>query len=493
MRDIEPRTMAAFVAGIAGFGERPAMIDPSGATVTYEELVAGAERLAGALAAAGVGKGDRFAFLLPNGTRIVECHLACAVSGVTGVPLAARLTVDDLEQQLRDAGATLLLHDAASAETAAALRERIPELHTAVELPDGDAPPDPGITPEDPFCVMFTGGTTGASKAAVLTHEGWACCVLDTVEQLALVSDDRHAVMLPMTHAAWFTLAAHLHVGAVTHVLDRWDPKAYLALVQRDRLTMLHMIPTLLGDVLAAYDGEDVSSARLLTVAGSPMPIEMYRRAREVFGDILANIYGLTEATGPVTYLLAADMDEDRIRSGGRTGRYVEIGILDGEADHAYDGATVGEIALRGPQLTPGYLNQPEENAAAFRDGWFRTGDVGYVDDEGFLFILDRKKDMIKTGGFNVYPKEVEEVLYRHAGVQEAAVIGLPDPKWIEAVAAVVVTADASTTAEELSAFCRQHLAAYKVPKAIHLTDALPRTAFGKFDKKALQRELCAS
>jgi acyl-CoA synthetase (AMP-forming)/AMP-acid ligase II len=341
---------------------------------------------------------------------------------------------------------------------------------------------------------MFTGGTTGVSKAAILTHGGWACCVIDTVSQLGLQASDRHAVVLPMTHAAWFTLAAHLHVGAVTHLPLSWDPKRYLELVERERLTTLHMIPTLLGDLVEVVGVHDVSSARLLTVAGSPMPLEMYRRARRVFGDILGNIYGLTEATGPVTYLLPDDMTDEKIRSGGRAGRFIEIDIRDEQedAENAYGGVRVGEIALRGPQITPGYLNRPEETSAAFVDGWFCTGDIGYLDADGFLFILDRKKDMIKSGGFNIYPKEIEEVLYRHPSVFEAAVIGLPDPRWIEVVTAVVAVNDPSIGVAELESHCREHLSGYKVPKAIHLLAALPRTDFGKFDKKQLQHRFSA-
>jgi acyl-CoA synthetase (AMP-forming)/AMP-acid ligase II len=493
--------MAALVAGLRAYGDRPALVDASGRATEYADLVADSTRLGNALLADGLQAGDRFAFFLPNGRRIVECYLACATSGIVAVPLAARLTLDDMEQQLRDSGARVLLYDESATAVIDTLRDRIPALRTIgegslsqLEEGVGDELPETTLGPEDPFCVMFTGGTTGVSKAAVLTQGGWACCVIDTVSQLGLQASDRHAVVLPMTHAAWFTLAAHLHVGAVTHLPLKWDPKQYLELVERERLTTLHMIPTLLGDLVEVVGEEDVSSARLLTLAGSPMPLEMYRRARRVFGDILANIYGLTEATGPVTFLLPDDMTDEKIRSGGRAGRFVEIDIRDEreDAENAYGGVRVGEIALRGPQITPGYLNRPDETSAAFKDGWFCTGDIGYLDADGFLFILDRKKDMIKSGGFNIYPKEIEEVLYRHPSVFEAAVIGLPDPRWIEVVTAVVAVNDPSIGAAELESHCREHLSGYKVPKAIHLLAALPRTDFGKFDKKQLQHRFSA-
>jgi acyl-CoA synthetase (AMP-forming)/AMP-acid ligase II len=497
----EPATIAAVTAGLRRFGRRPALVDAAGQVTEYADLVSASARLGNALFAEGLKPGDRFAFFLPNGRRIVECYLACATSGIVGVPLAARVTLDDMEHQLRDSGALVLVYDEKATAVIDAMRERIPALRTIgeeslsrLQAAVGDELPPTTARPDDPFCVMFTGGTTGVSKAAVLTQGGWACCVIDTVAQLDLQASDRHAVVLPMTHAAWFTLAAHLHVGAVTHLRVDWNPKSYLELVERERLTTLHMIPTLLGDLVEVIGEEDVSSARLLTVAGSPMPIEMYRRARSVFGDILGNIYGLTEATGPVTYLLPGDMSDEKIRSGGRAGRFIEIDIRDVREDvqEADGGPRVGEIALRGPQITPGYLNRPDETAAAFEDGWFCTGDVGYLDDDGFLFILDRKKDMIKSGGFNIYPKEIEEVLYRHPSVFEAAVIGLPDPRWIEVVTAVAAVSDPSIGAAELESHCREHLPAYKVPKAIHLLAALPRTDFGKFDKKQLQHRFSA-
>jgi len=495
--------MGRLMDRLSSFGDRPALVT-SDESVTYEELDRDCNRFANALLALGLQAGDRFAFLLPNGRRIVSCYLACARAGIVGVPLATRTTHDDLVYQLQDSGAVALLYAAQWADTIAEIRSQVPGIRSFICEEDvdgavtyaelvrvaGDETPSADLSPADPFCIMYTGGTTGASKAAVQTHAGWAACILSTVEELDLAPSDRHVVVLPMTHAAWFTAAAHLCAGATTHLMERWDPHAVLELVERESLTTLHMIPTLLGDLVPAAQARawNLASLRLLTLAGSPIPLEMYRQARESFGDIIGNIYGLTEAAGPVTYLLPRDMNDQRLRSGGRAGRYVEMAILD-EAEESQEGFKVGEIGLRGPQITPGYLNRAEETRAAFRDGWFCTGDIGYVDGEGFLYILDRKKDMIKSGGFNVYPKEVEDVLYLHPDVVEAAAFGVPDEKWIEAVTAVVVLRSGSDCASgDVVRHCRSHLAGYKVPKSVHLTDALPRTSFGKFDKKALQR-----
>jgi acyl-CoA synthetase (AMP-forming)/AMP-acid ligase II len=499
--------MGRLMADIAVYGDRPALVFPDG-QMSYAELSADSNRLANALTKLGLVPGDRFAFLLPNDERIVCCYLACAKSGVVGVPLGTRLTPDDLVHQLNDSGAVTVLYASEWESVMSDLRGRAPnvtcwisengseraERYDALLRDAEDGAPGYEPQGDDPFCVMYTGGTTGVSKAAIQTQRGWAACVLDTVEQLGISSSDRHAVVLPMTHAAWFTVAAHLHAGATTHILPRWDPEAMLDLVQQERLTKLHMIPSLLGDLLALDpSGLDLSHIGLITLAGSPIPAEMYRRARDVFGAVIGNIYGLTEASGPVTYLMPRDMADTRIHSAGRPGRYSEVLIAD-ETGNPLKANAVGEVLLRGPQITPGYLNRPDENQNAFIGDYFCTGDIGYLDEEGFLFIIDRKKDMIKTGGLNVYPKEIEDVLYDNPGVLEAAVIGVPHPRWIEAVVAVVTLDDrpGSATPDDLEAACRRRLSGYKVPKSIYVLDALPRTLFGKFDKLALREKYSA-
>jgi acyl-CoA synthetase (AMP-forming)/AMP-acid ligase II len=496
--------MGRLMERLASRADRTALL-VGGRHVSYGELAARSDRLANALGELGIRKGERVAFAYPNGDEIVVCYLACAKSGVVGVPLARRLTEEEAEFELRDSGAVAVICPGEWADYMLGGRDRLPGLRHVIR-DGGDAaddvdlaallaaaspePPAVELAPEDPFCVMYTGGTTGTAKAAVQTQASWAACVDTVVDVWAITPEDRHVIVLPMTHVAWFTCAAYLHAGGRVTVLPQWDPAAVLRTVAEQQITTLNMIPTMLGDLLTAVEraGEtDLSSLRLLTVAGSSMPLEMFHRARRAFGRIVGNIYGMTETSGPVTYLLPQDMREDTILSGGRAGKYVELAVL-GDDDRPTDGT--GEIGLRGPQITTGYLDRPEESAAALAGGWFHTGDIGYVDDDGFVYVVDRKKDMIKSGGFNVYPKEVEEVLYRHPDVLEAAVIGLPDARWIEAVHAVVVVREgAGTDAADLAGHCRAALARYKVPKAIHLAGALPRTPVGKFDKRALRRE----
>ncbi len=313
--------------------------------------------------------------------------------------------------------------------------------------------------------------------------------MLDTVKQLDIRQHDKHVVVLPLTHAAWFTAAAHLHVGATTYIQRSWDPEALLKLIECEKITKLHMIPTLLGDLLAVAEERecDVASVELISLAGSLIPQDMMRRATALFGPIIGNIYGLTEAAGPVTYMMPADFRDSRAGSVGHPGRNTQIRIVVDETVQSH-AQQLGEIQLRGSQITPGYLGRPMETEAAFDGDWFCTGDIGFLDDDGFLFVVDRKKDMIKTGGLNVYPKEVEDVLYSHPKVLEASVFGTPDARWIEKVCAAVTLRSPDCTAEELIEFCRERLPAYKAPKAVMLVDALPRTAFGKFDRRALAK-----
>lgn len=493
--------MADAVARLAGHGDRTALV-AGPRTITFRQLVDDATRLANALLGLGIAPGERFAFSFPNGIEAVMCYLACARSGIVALPLAKRMTAEEVAVQLTDAGAVAVAYEAGRAETIeAAARQAGVALAISSDGSSGlsltdllerasDAAPDVRPAPHDPFCIMYTGGTTGQSKAAIQTQRSWGASVETVVEEWRLRPRDRHLVVLPMSHVAWFSTAAQLHAGATALLLDHWDPDLVLDLVERERVTTLNMIPTMLGDLVEAWGGgrrRDLSSLRQLTVAGSPMPEELFHRARDAFGPVIGNIYGMTETSGPVSYLHPPDMLAERVRSGGRAGRYVELAILDDDGT-VLDGTDTGEIALTGPQITPGYLNRADETAAAFRNGYFLTGDVGFVDRDGFVFIVDRRKDMIKSGGFNIYPKEVEEVLYTHPDVVEAAVVGLPDPRWIEAVHAFVVTrAGSDVAADALRDHCRAHLTAYKVPKGIHFEEKLPRTTVGKFDKRALR------
>lgn len=501
-------TMDRAMAGLAAHGDRVALIFGE-RTITYAELSASANRLARVLLGLGARCGDRVGVAFHNQPEFIVAYLACARAGLVVVPISERSVAPEVLFQLRDSCAIGLVG-------AADCLERIEPFLADLDLrfvvrdtgsgtgADGvlslrellatasSQPPEASPAPDDPFCVMYTGGTTGSPKAAIQTQASWGASMRAVVDAWKLTADDRHIIVLPMSHVAWFTAAAHLTVGARVTIMPCWDADQVLEAAAREESTTLNMIPTMLGDLLSAIDRggtpTELPSLRLLTVAGSSMPLEMFHRARRAFGQVIGNIYGMTETSGPVTYLLPEHMRDETILSGGRPGLGVELAVLDAD-DQPVPGNECGEIGLRGPQVTLGYLNRPGETAEALAGGWFHTGDIGYVDAEGFVYIVDRKKDMIKSGGFNVYPKEVEEVLYRLEDIREAAVIGVPDDRWIEAVHAVIALREGSVLGkEDILAYCRTTLARYKVPKAVHLVDALPRTAVGKFDKLELRR-----
>lgn len=474
-----------------------------GATVTYAQLAERSDALATRLTGLSFGVGDRVAFMAPNSIATVCCYLACAKAGFVAVPMSIRASVEELAFQLTDAAPVVLIHPPQLTETVRDAVSRAGSAPLVLEISDAnlwsisshtEEVPPVLVTENDVFSIMYTGGTTGVAKAAVQSHAAWTSAVRNVVSTWELTASDRHACVLPMSHVAWFTVAAHLNVGAQSWLISRWDPQALLDLVAAEAITTLNLIPTMLNDLVveATARPRDVSSLRLLTVAGSPMPPELYARAERTFGPIIGNIYGLTETSGPVTFLMPQELASGRVNSAGRPGPGVEVAIFNTAGTPAA-GASEGEILLRGPQVITEYLNKPDETELALRNGWFHTGDVGRFDDEGFLYILDRSKDMIKSGGFNVYPKEIEDVLYSHPAVLEAAVIGAPDPKWMEsAVAYVALREGASVTEETLRGHCRAKLANYKVPKSIEFAQSIPRTSVGKFDKKALREALLA-
>ncbi len=489
---------STLLSNLGGRGESVALLCED-RRITYGELEQQSNRLARALLELGLHAGDLFAFLLPNSPEILSCYIACARTGIVGLPLSQRITSSELAFQLKDSGAVALLYGRDFAGLVGDQRSELPEVHHMLGEdfieqihPSNPVAPNAQVKVSDPFCVMYTGGTTGRSKAAIQTHQSWMCSLETSVEQWKLSTSDRHLIALPMSHAAWFTAGAALQAGGNVTIARNWNPGQVLDLVEKNKITTLNMIPTMLNDLVTAFETKprDVRSVRLLTVAGALLPVATYHRARDIFGEVIGNIYGLTEAAGPVTFLLPSEMRAGKFRSVGRPGKHVELAILDNDGKPASQ-LSRGELGLAGPQVTTGYLRNPEETRKAFSGKWFLTGDVAEIDDEGFVFIVDRKKDMIKTGGFNVYPNEIEQVLYRHPDILEAAVIGVRDKKWMEALHAVVVLRpSANCSADDIIGYCRTELAGYKVPKAIHFALELPRTRFGKFDKAQMRNAL---
>jgi long-chain acyl-CoA synthetase len=492
---------------------------------TYGEL---ADRLAGlpdGLRALGLAEGDRVAGLFLNSHRHLEMWLGVPGAGMVVNDLNIRLAPAELAFIVDDSGARVLVTDARHWATSCDLLDRCPSLEALVWADDGP-PPDGGTVRWDDLCgasgaaddgrwpvasvdgdtlaaISYTGGTTGRPKGVMQTHGNLLANAKHTMLHNPLLPTDRFLHSSPMFHAAGVANIYGLTWVAGTHVIaPGFDAENVGRIIEADRVTVAVLVPTMLNMFLAhpATAGRDLSSWRLLIYAASPIPAELLRRALAALPCEFSQAYGMTEAcphvagSTPDDHRRAVEGDPvavTRLASCGTpsVGIDVEVRREDGST---CDVGEIGEIVLRGPNVMRGYWNRPEETAAAFTpDGFYRSGDLAWIDDGGYLFIVDRSKDMIITGGENVYTSEVESALHEHPAVIEVAVFGIPDPRWGEVVhAEVVVAPDATVEADELVERCREHIAGFKVPRSINLrTEPLPKSGAGKILKRELRSQ----
>jgi O-succinylbenzoic acid--CoA ligase len=478
---------------------RPAL-EIAGRAVSYAELAARARELARRLRALGVREGDVVAALLPNGLAFAELLHAVPLCNATLLPLNLRLTARELAVQLRDGGARLLLHGGgALAERAAATAaaEDGRNLQTvevglgaerAPAPPAAEPDPDPGerIDPRAPLAILFTSGTTGRPKGAMLSHQNFLWSAVGSAFHLGVAPTDRWLACLPFYHVGGLSIllrCALYGIPAVVH--ERFDPEAVNRALDEIRVTLVSLVPTMLERVLAARGPHRAPPGlRCILLGGGPAPAPLLQRAAEL-GFPVAPTYGLTEAASQVAtrppHEAGLPRDTDLRPLFG-----TEVRILDAQGRRAPPGEA-GEIVVRGPTVMLGYANRPRETADALRDGWLHTGDAGVLDTCGALRVLDRRGDLIDSGGENVYPAEIEAVLLEHPAVAEAAVAAVPDPEYGRRPAAWLVLRVATTPGDpELRAFCRSRLAGYKVPVAFHRVAALPRDASGKLARGRL-------
>jgi fatty-acyl-CoA synthase len=486
---------------------------------TYAELDTVVNRVANALRSRGVGKGDRVAMLSHNNDGFVVLYFALARLGAISVPINFMLHANEVAFVLDHAevGAVVAepaligTMDAALATSTVgasvglrlALAEpgdEVPEawarLDALYDHPDADEP-WADIADDDPVQLMYTSGTESRPKGATMTSRSliaqYVSCVIDG----RMSADDVEVHALPLYHCAQLHcfLTPDIYLGATSIVLPAPDPSVLLAIIERESVTKLFCPPTVWISLLRHpdFDRRDLSSLRKGYYGASIMPVEVLRELlRRLPGMDLFNFYGQTEMSPLATILLP----EDQVRKAGSAGRAsinVETRIVD-DLDQPVPPGVVGEIVHRSPHAMAGYWRDAAKTADSFRNGWFHSGDLGVIDDEGYLSVVDRKKDMIKTGGENVASREVEEVLYTHPAVAEVAVFGIPHPHWIEAVtAAVVLRADVHLEPDEIIAFARERLAGYKVPKSVTIVTALPKNASGKVLKRDLRDQLADS
>lgn len=473
--------------------DRPAVL--CGDTVLrYRDLAERVRRLGNALASLGLQAGDRVAIIANNCHRYVETYLAVPGSGFVLVPLNTRSAPAEIAFALQDAGVRVLLTDrpAASYDD---LVERV------IRLPDGyedlleRTPPAP--LPNEPnehdvAGFFYTGGTTGRSKGVMLTHRNLIANAITALAWTRMTEDDRWLVMAPMFHAAGTCcVLTCCWLGTSQVMLPSFTPEGALDLIETTQATGTLAVPTMLNAMnqVQAEKPRNVASLRLLSHGASPAPLEILRRAHVLFPNAeLLHLYGTTE-TSPIATTFPHEerhLDDRLAGSAGQPALGVDVAAL-GPDEIPLPPGEVGEIAVRGNNVMAGYWQLPEETAKALRGGWYHTGDLGFLTDDGYLFLVDRLKDMVVTGGENVYTVEVEDALYRHPAVAEAAVFGIPDERWGEAVHAVVVLRHPATE-EELREHLRGMIASYKIPKRIDLrTEPLPKSGAGKILKRELR------
>ncbi|MCW2922624.1 MAG: long-chain fatty acid--CoA ligase [Thermoleophilia bacterium] len=494
---MSPANLAAALTEAAATHPGQPALRLGDATVTYEQFDAVAARVAGLLRDRGIGPGDRVGIMLPNVPAFPACYYGVLRAGAVVVPMNVLLKRREVAYYLGDSGASLLFawhafgdEAGPGADDAGTPALLVGDDGLAPLLVDVEpAPADAERSGDDPAVILYTSGTTGRPKGAQLSHANMRSNAAVCVSLFGLDTTSVILGALPLFHSFGQTcgLNAAVAAGATLALLPRFDPVAALDVIAREGVTVFEGVPTMYGALLAVPPDArpDTSSLQVCASGGASLPVEVLHSFEREFGCAVLEGYGLSE-TSPV----ASFNHPDRERKAGSIGTPidgVEMRVVD-EAGVDVPAGEVGEILIRGRNLMTGYWEQPEATAAAIRDGWFWTGDLGRRDEDGYYFIVDRSKDLIIRGGYNVYPREVEEVLYEHAAVAEAAVVGVPHAELGQEVgAAVALKPDAAATEDELRAFVRERIAAYKYPRHVWFVDALPKGPTGKIVKREIE------
>jgi len=478
--------------------------------ISYLQTVELSHRIACALHSSDIGPGSHVAVLSPNDPMGYACMMGLLRGGAVWLPLNGRNPVSENISALNARRAVWLLFHSAYAAEADQILAAVPHLRGSVCIdkahkgspsldawmaPPGCARVEVPHQPEDVAAILSTGGTTGAPKGAMLPHRALETMAATYLACMPMTERPVHLLVAPMTHGAGVVSFPLLALGATQVFMAKAEPGAILRAIQQHRVTHIFMPPTLIYMLLAHPEirQHDYSSLRYFMYAAAPMAVEKLREAMEVFGPVMTQTFGQTEAPMICTYFSPQEHVEalaghpDRLASCGRPSPLTRVGIMDDEGGLLPSGER-GEVVVQGAIVMSGYHEAAGGKAQADGDGWHRTGDIGLIDADGFVYIVDRKRDMIISGGFNVYPSEVEQVLWSHPAVQDGAVIGVPDDKWGESVKAIVqLKAGASVQPEELVAFCRERLGSTKAPKSVEIWPDLPRSAVGKVLKKTIR------
>ncbi len=481
----------------------------TGMRFTFDELNRRSNRTVNLARNLGVKPGDRVALLLVNGVEFVESFFALAKMGAVVVPLNWRLVADELAFILKDSGAGVLIYGGEFAEVVGALQSRGPgatavtqwvqvggaalppfaQSYAAPQEAFADVEPEIGAEEEDLLYIMYTSGTTGLPKGAMHTHNSaiWTCISSGpTIDQRYR---DRYLLALPLFHVGALTpMTTCVYCGMTAVVMKAFDPLRAWELIEREKINVMLAVPSMLNFMLQVpnHQSYDHSGLRWIMSGAAPVPVAFIEAYAKI-GIEIHQIYGLTECCGPA----CLTSPEDALRKAGSTGKaffHTDVRVVDTAGNDVAPNVP-GEVIIKCKHLMKGYWNRPEATADAIRDGWLYTGDVATVDDEGFVYIQDRTKDMIITGGENVYPAEIENVILRHPMVKEVAVIGQSSAKWGESPLAIVVRGDGSLTERDIIDHCKGKLAPFKLPKTVRFIDVIPRNPTGKVLKRVLREQ----
>jgi len=484
---------------------------------SYGELDDRVKRLANGLRAKGIGKGDRVGLLEHPCPEYIELYIAIPKIGAVLTPLNCRLAGREMEYIINDAEIKMLILGKEFIDVIHSIKSDLKTVVTYFCI--GDAPSGmctyeeliTGFSPEfqeieidddDVAVQMYTSGTTGRPKGAMLTHKNLMSMYLSRIIDLKLDEGDVFLSAVPYYHTAAEYALIILYIGGTLIIHSRFDPGKFLESIETGKVTVALGVPSMVNFLVQHMEkyprDYDMSSVKIFLYGASPMPVALLRKAMEAFKCSFLHSYGLTEASPGVTLLMPEDHNNilegpeekvKRLASCGKEIFNVEARVVSGQGIDVKPGEK-GEIIVKGDNVMKGYWKLPEETAETIKNGWLHTGDMATVDEDGYVFIVDRKKDMIISGGENIYPREIEEVLYSHPSILEAAVIGVPDEDWGESVKAFVVLKEGEKASEqEIIDFCKKNLASYKKPKFVEFLDVLPRSAAGKVLKKELREK----